>query len=80
MFTARPIEASATGAIPSSVPRPTAISTSATARPVSSGACPARRRSEAMGLPWPKAFSWFPMKSGVPEWRKFASASFWMPA
>src|SRR5437763_1089123 len=60
-FTASPIAAAVTGAIPRSVPSPTAISTNAMATPVSTGACSARCRSGEMGLPGAKLRSCCPM-------------------
>ena len=61
MFTPSPTAAEVTGAIPSSVPSPTAISTSAMPMPVATGACPASRSSPDIGLPSEKLLSCEPM-------------------
>ena len=47
--------------MPASVPRPIAISASAIASPVRTGAWAARRSRPAMGLPWENSWSWVPM-------------------
>ena len=77
---AKPHAAAVAAATPSSVAMPTAVSPRATPTPVRTGAWPSALRSGAKGLPRENAWSWLPMKSGVPGCRKFGSRNFCSPA